>query len=305
MNTAEAAVIKSRSRNSEWIYHAEIMVSAAFFALSTLLAKLVERDHVTAFTITFFRFAIGLAILLVYMALARSSVRPRNPVVLVLRGVFNLLAVFLFYYAIKYTTITNANVLNMTYPVFVALLSPLVLSERLVGRDWGILAIAGFGICLIVNPNFTHVNIGDLIGLGAGFTGGLAVLALCFARRDNTTTTVLLFMLGVGTLVSWPGILGQDFTTFTPTTWLLLGGCGATGVIGQFAITHGFRHLSAFAGSVTGMSRVIMAAALGFFFLGEVPTWNTIAGSGILFAAIYLLASSGPKDTSVPDIIKE
>jgi drug/metabolite transporter (DMT)-like permease len=97
-----------------WVYHAEILVSAAFFALSTLLAKLAEREHVTAATITFFRFAIGLGILLVYMAAARTYVRPRNPLILVLRGVFNLLAVFLFYYAIKYTTITNANLLNLT-----------------------------------------------------------------------------------------------------------------------------------------------------------------------------------------------
>jgi drug/metabolite transporter (DMT)-like permease len=43
------------------------------------------------------------------------------------------------------------------------------------------------------------------------------------------------------------------------------------------------------------MTRVIMAAALGFFFLNERPTWHVILGSGILFAAIYLLAATSPQ----------
>ncbi len=287
--------MKTTRRVPEWLYHAEILVSALFFALSTLLAKFVENQAITAATITFFRFAIGLVILLIYIGILRPKLEPRNPVILILRGVFNLLAVFLFYYAIKYTTITNANLLNLTYPVFVALLAPIVLHEHLRRRDWLILALAGAGIWLIVNPNFQKVNIGDLVGLAGGFTAALAILALCFARRDNHTVTVLLIMLGVGTVLSFPAVLGEHFSRYTVRTWLLLFGCGATGVVGQFAITHGFRHVSAFAGSVTGMARVVMAAILGFLFLAEFPTWYVVIGSGILFLAILLLASNKPQ----------
>jgi len=282
----------SKSKYPEWVYHVEILISALFFALSTLLAKLAERDHITAGTVTFFRFAIGLAVILIYIGVVRERIRPKNTGFLVLRGLFNLLAVFLFYYAIKYTTITNANLLNLTYPVFVALLSPIFLKEYLKIRHWFILTAAGLGIYLIILPNFQHVNVGDLIGLAGGFTGGLAIIALCFARRDNTTSTVLLFMLGVGTLLSIPAVLHEDFSRYSFRVWILLIGCGATGVVGQFAITHGFRHLSAFAGSVTGMARVVMAAMLGLVFLNEVPTWNVVIGSGVLFGAIYLLASA-------------
>ncbi|MFA5865296.1 MAG: DMT family transporter [Phycisphaerae bacterium] len=281
-----------------WFYHGEILVSAVFFALSTLLAKFTQKQHVSASNITFFRFFIGFVIVLIYMGVFRTRFEYRNPLVLVLRGVFNLLAVFLFYYAIHYTTITNANLLNLTYPIFVAVLSPIMLSEHLKRRDWLILALAGFGICLVINPNFQHVNIGDLIGLLGGFMGAFAVLMLCFARRDNPTVTVLFFMLGVGSLLSFPAIFGENFAYYTPRTWILLIGCALTGVIGQFALTHAFRHLTAVAGSVTGLSRVVMAAILGFVFLSEVPTWNVVVGSMIIFAAIGLLASTGTKRLS-------
>jgi drug/metabolite transporter (DMT)-like permease len=300
MNTGNSENINERSSPfPEWIYHAEILVSALFFAVSTLLAKFVQKQDITTSTITFFRFAIGLAIILLYIGVTRTRLEPRNPAALILRGIFNLLAVFLFYYAIRYTTITNANLLNLTYPVFVALLAPIVLHEHLRRRDWVILAVAGVGIWLVVNPNFQKVNVGDLVGLAGGFAGALAILALCFARRDNNTATVLLFMLGVGTVLSAPGVFGQHFSTYSVSTWLLLIGCGATGVVGQFAITHGFRHLSAFAGSITGMTRVVMAAGLGFFFLAEIPTWNVVFGSAILFAALWLLTSNKPPKENI------
>jgi drug/metabolite transporter (DMT)-like permease len=280
----------SDAKYPQWVYHIEIFVSALFFALSTLLAKFAQFAGVSSSAITFLRFAVGLAILLLYISIARTKLEPKKPVVLILRGVFNLLAVFLFYYAIKYTTITNANLLNLTYPVFVAVLSPIFLREYLKRRDWTILAIAGAGIWLIVNPNFTHVNIGDLIGLSGGLAAALAIIMLCFARQSNHTVTVLLVMFIVGTLLSVPTVLAEPWTRFSLKTWLILLGCGLTGVVGQFAITAGFKYLSAFAGSITGMSRVVIAAILGFVFLAEVPTWNVIMGSIILFAAIFCLS---------------
>jgi len=170
----------------------------------------------------------------------------------------------------------------------------MILHEHLRRRDWLILALAGAGIYLVVNPNFQRVNIGDLIGLAGGFTGALAILSLCFARRDNHTVTVLVFMLGVGSLLSCPSVFSESITGYSVTTWIFLVACAATGVIGQFALTHAFRHLSAFAGSVTGLTRVVLAAMLGYLFLNERPTWNVIVGSIVLFAAIFLLTSSKP-----------
>jgi drug/metabolite transporter (DMT)-like permease len=277
-----------------WVYHGEIFISALFFALSTLLAKFAQQGGASSSMITFLRFAIGLGVLLLYMALLRTKIEPRNPIVLILRGVFNLIAVFLFYYAIKFTTITNANLLNMTYPVFVAFMAPVFLHEHLSLREWLILLVAGIGIYIIINPNFQHVNIGDLIGLGAGFAAALAIIMLCFARQSNHTATVLLFMFVVGTLLSWPAVLNEDMSKYTRETWWYLLACGVTGVVGQFAITTGFKYLSAIAGSITGMTRVVIAAVLGLLFLGEIPTWHVVVGSAILFAAIIWLALPKP-----------
>jgi drug/metabolite transporter (DMT)-like permease len=282
---------RARVEFPAWAYQVEIILSAVFFAVSSMLAKLAMKASAGASTITFSRFAMGFVLLLGWMAISRRGIHPKNVKGLILRGLTNLAAVFMFYHAINYTTITNANLLNLTYPAFVALFSPLLLSQRLNRREWGVLALAGAGIYLVVNPSFQGVNLGDVLGLGAGVMAGFSIIALSLVRRGNSTETVLFFLLGIGSLATWPSVLGEAFSEYTPKTWWLLIACAVTGVLGQFSITAAFKHVTAFTGSIVGTTRVVMAALLGFVFLSEVPGWNVVAGSVVLFIAIWLLSS--------------
>ena len=214
---------------------------------------------------------------------------------MILRGIFNMLAIFLFYWAVKYTTVTNANLLNMTYPVFVALLSPIIVGERLQKRDWFILILAGTGIYLVINPDFHNVNIGDILALACGITAAFAIIMLRLARKSNQTTTVLFIMLATGTLILWPAILFEDFSLYTTKTIQILFICGISGVLGQFAITLAFKHMTAFAGSISGTSRIIFAGIGGYIMLGEQPSENVIIGAIIIITAIILLTNNKQK----------
>lgn len=283
-------------KNSEyhlpgWFYHFVIVLSALLFTVSSLLAKVAINEGAAPFTITFFRFSIGLIVLSVYILMSKSEIRPTNVRIIILRGVFNMTAVGFFYWSVQYTTITNANLLNMTYPVFVALLSPILLREHLKIRDWIMLMIAGIGIYLVINPNFNEVNFGDILGLCCGLAAGFAVVMLRKARRDNQTVTVLFIMLLTGTVLSWPAVLFEEFGKYTPYLWSIVLGCGVMGVMGQFAITSAFKHVTAFAGSVTSTSRVIMAACVGAMFLSEIPPWHVVVGAVIIITAICLRKS--------------
>jgi len=285
-------------RHSTATYQAAILFSALMFAVSSALAKLAGAEGVGPGAITFWRFAAGLTAVLTYLALRRPRLAPRNVPALILRGLTNLIAVFLFYCAVKYTTITNANLLNQTYLVFVPLLSPFLLSERLSGREWLGLAPAGVGIWLVVNPRFDGVNVGDLLGLACGFFGALSIITLCRARRDNPTVTVILFLMVTGAVLTWPAMLTERISDYSAATWALVLLCGATGVVGQFAVTLGFRGVSAFSGSMIGATRVGMAALIGMVWLGEQLTWNVVAGAVLLIGSGALVAGQGASTTA-------
>ena len=241
--------------------------------------------------ITFCRFGLGLIFISIYILGTRTSLKPKQPLFMILRGIFNMLAIVLFYWAVKYTTVTNANLLNMTYPVFVALLSPIFVGEHLKGRDWLVLILAGIGIYLVINPDFQRINIGDLLGLSCGIAASFAIIMLRLARKENQTTTVLFIMLLTGTLIIWPAIFRENFSVYTKNVIGILFLCGISGVLGQFAITLAFKHMTAFAGSISGTSRIIFAGIGGFIMLGERPGWNVIIGAIIIITAIALLTS--------------
>ena len=70
-----------------------------------------------------------------------------------------------------------------------------------------------------------------------------------------------------------------------------LGLCAAFGVAGQFLLTIGFRHVTAVDGSIISSMRILLAALLGPFVVGEPPLNATAwVGALLLFGANALLA---------------
>ena len=100
---------------------------------------------------------------------------------------------------------------------------------------------------------------------------------------------MLLFLLTMGVMLTWPALLGEDFSAYTGRVWAVVIVCGISGVMGQFAITLAFRHVKALTGSVLGLSRVVMVAVIGTVWLGEGLTWRTVVGGAVLMGSILLL----------------
>ena len=87
------------------------------------------------------------------------------------------------------------------------------------------------------------------------------------------------------------GIFSGDFFWPDPLEFYYLGLCAATGVAGQFLLTIGFRYVTVVDGSIISSMRILLAALLGPFVVGELPLdaagWT---GALLLFGANALLA---------------
>ena len=108
-----------------------LLAAELCFTLSTVITKhVVLVSAVPAVEITFFRFSAGFVLSAFHMVRRKASFKPNNWVTVSLRGVLNTVAVIVFFYAIQFTTVTKANMLNMTYPVFVFLVAPFINREK-------------------------------------------------------------------------------------------------------------------------------------------------------------------------------
>lgn len=263
-----------------------ILLSELCFTTSTVFSKLLtDSSKVSALEITFARFFLGFIVISMTVYKNSVSLAPNKISLLIWRGVLNTIAVILFFLASQYTTITNTHMLNMTYPFFIFLFSPLFFqAEKMSPWMYPILVVALAGIWLVINPDWNAVNKGDLFGLLSGIISAFAIITLNMARQNDSTPVILFYLMAIGTLINGLVML-PVFVWPEGRQWLLLMASAAVGVVGQICITYGYKYITARAGSLVSTSRILYAVLLGMLIFSEDLTFRIVAGGlAILFS---------------------
>jgi drug/metabolite transporter (DMT)-like permease len=274
--------------------------SAFFFYLATVIIRWARTDvDIEPAYFTFARFLLGFIVVCVSMAFAGHRPKPVRYHLLLGRTIANTVAVFCFYEAVKATTVAEANILNMTYPIFIVLLSWLLPFER---RDLGavpLVALAVTGIWMILAPGSEiGLRIENLWGLCSGSFAAAAMIYLNVSRRYHDSQTILFYMFGLGSLLIL--IFFHD-AIFLPNAKELfyLTTCSVSGVVGQYLLTYGFRFVTAVEGSIISSFRIVLAALLGPILVAD-PHLTLFGwlGSLCIFMANVLLALRNRKNNN-------
>lgn len=265
-----------------------VFASAFCFYLATVIIRWAEPivDIDAAFFV-FGRFFLGFTVVSVTMSLRRQKIQPQRYHYLIGRTLANTIAVFCFYKAVEVGSVAEANILNMTYPLFVALFSWLFLKDQ---RDFISVVIVGFaflGVWLVLSPDEMKAGMQNLWGLSSGLTAAAAMIYLNVSRRYHDSQTILFFMFGLGALIIyvffreslfWPN--GKEL--------LFLSACSVAGVLGQYLLTYGFLFVTAVEGSIISSSRILLAALLGPILVAD-PSL-TVSGWG---GALLIFGANG------------
>ena len=264
-----------------------LLILAEFcFAAATVFAKFVTTSSaIPAIEITFFRVFPGMIIAALYMWKTGTSFKPHRVSLIISRAVFNFLALVAFFYAVQYGSVTNANMLNMTYPVFIFLVAPLFKLERSHRRSLLLLATAMAGIYLVIFPDFSHINTGDMIGLCSGIFAAFSIISLAAAREYDSTVLIVFYLMAIGTACN-AVLMAPVFVMPDMHTLPLLIGSGLMGVLAQVLLTMGYKDVSAKAGSMVSSSRILFATAMGSFFFAEPLSLRIVCGGLLIITAI-------------------
>jgi drug/metabolite transporter (DMT)-like permease len=269
-----------------------VLASAFFFYMATVTIRWSQsRVNIDPAFFVFGRFALGFIIVAASMAAQRRRPRANRYGLLIGRTLSNTLAVFCFYQAVAATTVANANILNMTYPIFVGLFAWLFLSEQRDGLAMAMIPVAFAGIWLIVAPGGIGWDWNNSWGLASGVTASFAIIFLNLCRKHDDAETILFFMFGWGASIIF---LMYHEKIFWPNAaeffYLLI--CSLFGVGGQYLLTYGFRFVTAVEGSIITSSRILLAAILGPVIVADPAlTVSGWIGAVLIFAANVVLAT--------------
>lgn len=268
-----------------------IFISAFCFYFATVIIKWSRFSGLMidpAFFV-FSRFLLGFMVIGVIMTVKQRWITVNNAHYLIGRTLANCAAVYCFFKGITLTSVAQANILNMTYPLFIAVFSWFFLKEQRDVKAIIMVLIAFAGVWLVLSPGKLDFNLNSLWGLASGVSAAVAIMYLNLSRQVHDTQTTLFFLFGLGSLV----ILVLFYNTIrmpTPEEFKYLLGCSASAITGQVLITIGFKYVTAVEGGIISSTRILLAAVLGPFIAMETAlTPSGWIGAFLIFAAnVYL-----------------
>ncbi|NPV59194.1 MAG: EamA family transporter [Actinobacteria bacterium] len=242
--------------------------------------------------VVFIRSIISLCFLtlVVYASGKREQFRPgKHPFLLVASGALLAFHWVIFMKALNNLSIGDAEFITYLAPVFVALLAPMLLGERLEGTTIVALALAVAGMFLIAltgQDGGTALNgPGILYALTAAVSYALLLVILKKLRRDTPTLTITLYQTGVNALLLLPFCAFRDFQVSTGG-WvsLIVLGTVHTAFAGLVYV-HAVKKVKAQHVGIIAYLEPLSSVVFGLIFLGEHPGWQDLAGGVLIIAA--------------------
>jgi len=197
-------------------------------------------------------------------------------------------ATICFFTSLKTLKLAEVNAIFMVSPIFVTILSVLVLKETVGYRRWLGVAFGLIGALLIIGPGtgvFSYVVILPIISaLGyAGFVISTRYLSQDESPLTSFVYTALLGSIAASVLVvpSWTPIDSSDLFVFSVF--------GLLGAAGHFLLIHAYRTSEASFLAPFNYIGIIYGSVWGFYFFDEVPSLITVLGGLIIVSSgVYI-----------------
>jgi len=244
----------------------------------------------------FYRLLIPAIVLLPTWFFDRDKTRmdARSLAIIAIGGLFFALDLAFYNTSILLTTAANATILGNNTPIFVGLLTWLVLRRPPSVTYWLGLALAMTGSLVIVRGDLLrHVKFGSGDAMALAASACFAVYLLATERVRKTASTIGFLRLAILSstmfLLAMNLAMGTSLAVPSGRSWAALLGLGLVSQLGGYlALTYAMGHLPATVTSVSLLSQVPLTALLAALLLHEPMTGPQILGGALVLAGVGL-----------------
>ena len=262
-----------------------MIISSFAFSLMQVCVKLLDGFPVTELIL--FRSIVSLSLSLLVLWKARVSPLGNSRKYLILRGVFGVSALTLFFYTLQKMPIATAITIQYLSPIFTSLFAIWILREPMKKRQWLFFAISFLGIIVMKGLNNDIKTEYVLLGIVSAAFAGLAYNMIRKVKdTDHPVVVVLYFplvaipVMGAFSFFYWKTPIGIE--------WLILLAMGVFTQIAQVFMTKAWQAESA--NKVASLKYVGIVFALFFdlALFNIVPPLATISGILLVLLGVVL-----------------
>lgn len=213
-----------------------------------------------------------------------SQLKTKHPLNHLLRAIFQIATISLFFASLVYLSLTEAAALADTSPIFITLGAVLFLGEKLTRARIFALILAMIGTLIILRPGMGVFTPAGLLALGCAMAYAGNVLMTRKIGQHETAWTSLFYGALFGTLITsillpmvWQPILAADIVRFLTL--------GALGSVAQWAVIRAFSISEAGAIAPFGYLGILFATFWSWSLFGTLPDVATVLGALVIIAA--------------------
>jgi drug/metabolite transporter (DMT)-like permease len=285
----------------------QMLAAAALFSTG---GSVIKATSLGGWQVAAFRSGVAALALLLLSRAARRGWSWRTPLV----GVAYAATLVLFVQANKLTTAANAIFLQATAPLYLLLLSPLLLKEAVRARDVVLLLVLGAGLALFfvgserATGTAPDPGLGNLVAAASGLTWAFTIAGLRWLARGPVGTgaegagggAVPATVAGnlIGFLVCAPFAFPVVDARPIDAVWIVFLGVFQI-ALAYLLLTASVRRMPAFEAALLLLLEPVLSAFLAWGLHGEVPGTFALLGAALIVAATVVHAVLAAR--SVPE----
>lgn len=278
------------------------MIGIAFMLMSMLAGlitasavKLLAADQ-TILSVLSIRFVFSMPFLIMFGFLIRGKGmwHINRWSLLWVRVIFGHLGIIFWFMAVSTTSLGQATALFQSSAIFVTIMAPFLLKEKVGIWRGGAVIIGLIGICMITNPFSGEITIGSIWGLMSALAGAVLVIALRKLGKSDEPITVALWHNGIGAIM-YPALLGlwmplDVINLIFSQDLLFYIFFGASASLVQLGFGSAYRYGEATVLVPTRYLSVPASALIGWIFWQEQPYILEVLGMVIVIASCIFIS---------------
>jgi len=291
-----------------------VALAALCWGLSGGIGGILMAAGWNAFVVSFYRGAIGLLFVLVWLAL-----RPRGSGLASRRLWFwsaiaglGVAGNFAFYFvSIAEGSVAVAATLMYCAPVFVYLVSFALKIERPTLPKWAAIATVMLGVMLLTRIYETGAGGVTPIGAGAGLLSGLSYAVFIFgfkyaAPHGSPQAILVIAFAALVTILIWPSEGNQTVAALSTPSWPLFAALGVLGAGLSFILyIVGLKHTAPAVASIVAMVEPVTASLFGVVVLNESLVGSQIFGMALILVTVTALSVYSRARPAPSDLLSE
>ena len=260
-----------------------MIMSVLFFSFMDILIKIT--DEYAVGQVMFFRAVFGLIpiFFLIPKNRLRDFYKTKHFGLHFYRSFFGAIAMAAIFIGLRNLQLAEVTSLAFSGPIWVVIFSMIFLSEKIRTKRWVAVGLGFIGVLIISKPGFNNLNYYYIFPIifCIGFAG-VSILIRKLTLAGETVWLIAFYFSvasGLGGLATFP--LG-DWIMPTKYDLVLLILVGLLGGIANLTLTQSYKLAEVTLTTPLKYLSLVFAIIFGFYFFNEVPSINTLLGSGLI-----------------------